>query len=838
MTSTDRSTSAALPQYPRPPADQIAALLEAGFKLARANGGSRRNAYLFPEGKSEADKKRQTTALLGAKVAKGWQQSASLTVGQALDWLDAGGWLAIIPGTGGLLAMDQDAGPDESVQAWLGEPLGSQQTLSGGFHWLYGVDPARPIKQGKWIIGWKSGDPLPEAITHGDSRYTDGYVILYNAAAFLEARARVEAGAETLTQAQTDSIHAAIEAKGEYNKALKKAKRPPAKERSTKKTTKNNEYEGAIGSRPKDLEMGHDYATLGGLSEGRFDAFTAALNYYRGTVIAEDWPRVRARLKELLDQSGGGHKDFDRWADDTEETIPPYSKPLAAPVARQRRAEAKEQARTLADDAALSDAALAQYLIKNTPLKRTVRCLDSGTVYAFSKKDRLWTPQLNSKPFGIIGRFIDRYLPDYVQRHFAAAMAAANKLQGEEGTIARRELEAARTAQQRLLGQHARRMAIAAEVYQRPDLDADADALTGKNHLVPVPGGRVWDLKLFSPTAPRSDYERERLPEDNFTWEMACTPSKGDYSTFTATVGATLGDDNFEALLDCLGYLIQGNREAERAFIFRGEGRQGKSMIATKLFSKSILGGGAMECARDYFFGRKDRHDQHLQSHLGKRLVTVTDPSGPLRETEFLSYTGGGGTIKAERKGGEIVDFEPTACLLINGQDARVRIDGNDLAVRDRLWTIHFPPIPPDQRDRDLINKIRPEAQAIAWEAICRAAYYLKEGCLASEHRMIESTGALAHEHNAIAQFAEEALVMDEEGCEITAVIFRAWQAWCDENNVADGRKPTNWFTANLRKHLPRVTTDTRRIHGKKHRVLWGVTLDEEFTSAAPRSPE
>lgn len=497
----------------------------------------------------------------------------------------------------------------------------------------------------------------------------------------------------------------------------------------------------------------------------------------------------------------------------------------------QRKDDDKHQLKMLVSHAALSDAAMAAYLLEETSLPAHVRVLSSGSVWSFNASLRLWREQTGTKRMGVIGWYINQYLPSYLERHFASALSAAR--QNHNGALVDQLLEV-QADQHRLLGQHARRMAIAQEVFQRSDLDAVPDSLTGQAALLPLPGGKVWDLRLFDADAPRATYERDRLPEDNFTWQMACVPQSGPTDVFDRTIGRTLGAEATEALLDCMGYILQGGRASNRAVLFRGIGRQGKSLLASEVLGERIIGdGGWMECARDYFFGYKDRHDHHLHDHLGKRLITVTDPSGPMRETEFLSYTGGGGTISAEKKGGGMVRFKPTACLLINGQDERLKIDGSDVATRDRLWTLSFPPIPEDQRDDDLLRKLEPEVPALAWQVVLRAACYVQDGVISNASFLCATTGALAHEHDPVAQFCEECLQtdfesMDSEGRLSSWVsgshLWDVWQEWCESNGVAL-HKSRQWFSTQLRKRYPSLVHDRRVLDGKRARCWYGICL-------------
>ncbi len=480
------------------------------------------------------------------------------------------------------------------------------------------------------------------------------------------------------------------------------------------------------------------------------------------------------------------------------------------------------------NSAVLEDASMAQYLLDQTPMPQSLRVMPSQQVYRFDGQRRLWEPLTGTRPNGAVARCIDKYLPQRISDHFEPALAMATKKKDEEGIQAIREAIAEQTS---ALKKHRRRMAIAAEVFQddRGILDSSPDSLTGQDHLLPIPGGKVWDLSKFAPDAPRNTYESDRLPEHGFTWELACTPADGPTPIFDQTMRRVLRNDKTEALLDAGGYSLQGSRRAERAFVGRGGGRNGKSLFWSEILGHRILGkdGGFIEAAPGYFFGYRDRHDHHLLAHLGKRLITITDPSGPMKATEFLSYTGGGGTVHAEKKGGETLSFRPTAFLAIVGQDDRMTIDGNDTALRERLWTILFPDIPEDERDRALISKLEPEVPALAWNMTCRAARYVQTGQLDNEALLIGETKAMAHEHNPIAQFAADTLVAEEGSSEIAAEVFKAWKAWAENNNADKqaARQNSAWFGRNLKKVMPSIESLSQRIDGKPQRILRGVRM-------------
>jgi putative DNA primase/helicase len=168
------------------------------------------------------------------------------------------------------------------------------------------------------------------------------------------------------------------------------------------------------------------------------------------------------------------------------------------------------------------------------------------------------------------------------------------------------------------------------------------------------------------------------------------------------------------------GYCMTGYIKEHALFFLYGTGANGKSVFINTL--RGIFGSynGA---DRDVHRKRYASHPTDLAGLVGARLVTAIETEeGRAWAKSKLKATTGGDEISARFMRRDFFSFTPQFKLMIAGNH-KPRLRSVDEAMRRRFHLIPFAvTIPPEHRDKNLADKLKPE-----WPAILR---WMADGCL------------------------------------------------------------------------------------------------------------
>src|SRR5438045_600946 len=218
----------------------------------------------------------------------------------------------------------------------------------------------------------------------------------------------------------------------------------------------------------------------------------------------------------------------------------------------------------------------------------------------------------------------------------------------------------------------------------------------------------------------------------------------------------TAADADLQCFLQRVtGYALTGSTSEHALFFAYGTGANGKGILLNTV--AAILGDYAKTAPMETFTATQgDRHPTELAGLMGARLVTAQETEQGRRwaESKIKSMTGGD-PIAARFMRQDFFEFVPQFKLLIAGNH-KPGLRGVDEAIRRRLHLIPFTvTIPPDRRDPDLFEKLKPE-----WPGILKWAI---DGCLAWQRDRLtppgivrEATAAYLAAEDAIAQWLDE----------------------------------------------------------------------------------
>ena len=208
-------------------------------------------------------------------------------------------------------------------------------------------------------------------------------------------------------------------------------------------------------------------------------------------------------------------------------------------------------------------------------------------------------------------------------------------------------------------------------------------------------------------------------PCDFITKSTAVAPDfQADCPRWRAFLRRVTNDDPdlIEYLQRLLGYCLTGSVREHILAFFYGTGANGKGTLINSV--TAILGDYVTVAPANMFEATTtDRHPTDLAMLRGARLVAAQETEQGRRwaESRIKSLTGGD-PITARFMRQDFFTFQPSFKLVIAG-NYKPGLRSVDEAVRQRLHLVPFTvQIPPEERDNELVEKLREEWPAIlAW---------------------------------------------------------------------------------------------------------------------------
>lgn len=227
------------------------------------------------------------------------------------------------------------------------------------------------------------------------------------------------------------------------------------------------------------------------------------------------------------------------------------------------------------------------------------------------------------------------------------------------------------------------------------------------------------------------------------------------------------------------GYVLTGETSEHALFFSFGEGANGKSVYHNTL--SRLLGPYASKAPPGLLYqSRNEQHPTNIADLRGYRLVMCPEvKNGQKFDEGLVKDLTGEDAVKARKMHQDFVEFTATHKLMICGNH-KPMITGADDGIWRRLRTIPWTvTIPPQERDKRLLEKLQVEAPGIlAWSV---------QGCLAWQRdglgepvQVTEATADYRDESNPLHNF-----LLDR--CEIgdfrvgRSALRQAYEGWCAE---------------------------------------------------------
>jgi P4 family phage/plasmid primase-like protien len=268
------------------------------------------------------------------------------------------------------------------------------------------------------------------------------------------------------------------------------------------------------------------------------------------------------------------------------------------------------------------------------------------------------------------------------------------------------------------------------------------------------------------------------------------------------------------------GYSLSGDVSERCIFFLYGTGANGKSTFLETL--RDLLGDYATRAPSETLMVKRDGAIPNDIARLrGSRFVMCSETEDGRRLSEALvKDMTGNDAISARFLHAEFFEFRPQFKIWL-ATNHRPIIKGTDEAIWDRLRIIPFEVrIPPEERDKHLLVKLKQEASGILNWALDGCLTWQKCG-LGEPDEVRGATDAYRQDMDTLGSFLEERCEVGAHSQVSAAAIYGNYKNWCEST----GENPM----AQRALGLKLGERGFKRTRGTGGRYLWeGVGLKNE----------
>lgn len=237
-------------------------------------------------------------------------------------------------------------------------------------------------------------------------------------------------------------------------------------------------------------------------------------------------------------------------------------------------------------------------------------------------------------------------------------------------------------------------------------------------------------------------------------------------------------------LYECVGSCLCRTAKLQKAFIFKGEGRNGKGVLA-KIIEKLL---GEKQCSHEHLeqlSGSRLGSKSTIKALMGCTANIVPDQGQPRYvNTSLIKSIIAGDTISVEQKREGKIEFEPYATMIFLVNDV-IDFKETGLAIKDRFIVIKFNSVFTDDNNNRNINIAEELCQPLALQIIATRAIQafsevLKNGKFTIPSSVEEETKRYFLDCNSTEEFCELYPIKE---IIIKSKYYDEYRKWCNRNN-------------------------------------------------------
>jgi putative DNA primase/helicase len=258
-----------------------------------------------------------------------------------------------------------------------------------------------------------------------------------------------------------------------------------------------------------------------------------------------------------------------------------------------------------------------------------------------------------------------------------------------------------------------------------------------------------------------------------------------DCPHFAKFIAEILPDDDVRAFIQRLfGYCLLGMIDEQVFVVFWGSGKNGKSRLVDIM--RHVFGDYSATVPAGLFLDKRnddpDKPRPSLAKLMAKRIAFMSEPKrgGKLDEGLVKEVTGGE-PIQSRKLHQDEFEYTPVFTPIMS-TNIKPDIRGLDNGIWRRIMLVPFTvTIPPERRDRNLLEKLRPEADGVLnWCLSGLWDYYIRG--LDPPAAVVEAIEEYKADSDPLARFLD-ARTMVCEGWRVGASdLYADYEEWCGVN--------------------------------------------------------
>jgi putative DNA primase/helicase len=241
----------------------------------------------------------------------------------------------------------------------------------------------------------------------------------------------------------------------------------------------------------------------------------------------------------------------------------------------------------------------------------------------------------------------------------------------------------------------------------------------------------------------------------------------------------TVGRTGLASFLQrAVGYALTGSTREQVLFLLLGPGANGKSTFLEVV--RAMLGDySAQSDFSTLLCGPEGRARNDIARLVGKRFVTAVEVGRGQTLSEVVAkQLTGGDTIAARYLFCESFEYVPQFKLFLAANHSP-SAPGDDDALWRRILVVPFDAhIPPERRDKSLLQELREELPGILSWAVEGCLVWQREG-LNPPREVLAASGACRREHDSIGAFLTSDCVLDAQLIRPAADLYAAYREFC-----------------------------------------------------------
>ena len=308
------------------------------------------------------------------------------------------------------------------------------------------------------------------------------------------------------------------------------------------------------------------------------------------------------------------------------------------------------------------------------------------------------------------------------------------------------------------------------------DIDSDGDVLGTPSGYVNLRTGEVHDPSKELYITRHTTVDPDRL---------CGTP------TWDRFMSEVLPDEEIrDWVLRWFGYCLTGSIVEHKFVIFKGDGRNGKSVLSNCIYN--IMGKYAQGLSTNVLIVKDGFNKSAEMAGLrGARFVISEEQTSTKTWDEgLLKHVTGETPVRARLLYQNEIEFMPEFKLVINTNEMP-RVNNTGEAMRDRMVVVPFDQyFGEDRRDPGLSKKLMQEAPGILWKLIKEASAWYQEGLLPIPPQIRTNTKSYFDDNDVVLQWFHDHVV-EEEGAEFTSKqAHNSYMEWSQGRRFANQLVP------------------------------------------------